>query len=103
MTTSSTAQDAVSPLVKEVGGCDVKVRGQILLLLMTFLLFFFLFPGSHGFVREGLTLIGSLSLLSEDALWALNGLPNVTMPSDHLSLLAKFQINLNIASVEETV
>lgn len=41
LTTSSTAQDAVSPLVKEVGGCDVKVRGQILLLLMTFLLFFF--------------------------------------------------------------
>lgn len=54
-------------------------------------------------MREGLTLTGSLSLLSEDALWALNGLPNVTMPSDHLSLLAKFQINLNTASVEETV
>lgn len=48
-------------------------------------------------MREGLKLTGSLSLLSEEVLWSLNGLPNVTMPSDHLSLLAKFQMDLNIA------
>ncbi|XP_056867973.1 protein angel homolog 1 isoform X2 [Takifugu flavidus] len=53
--------------------------------------------GSPGFMREGLKLTGSLSLLSEEVLWSLNGLPNVTMPSDHLSLLAKFQMDLNIA------
>ncbi|KAM3594467.1 uncharacterized protein V6R79_008421 [Siganus canaliculatus] len=46
------------------------------------------------FVTEGLKLIGSLSLLSEDLLWSMRGLPNDTFPSDHLSLLAKFQMDL---------
>ncbi|XP_029316607.1 protein angel homolog 1 isoform X2 [Cottoperca gobio] len=49
------------------------------------------------FVSEGLKLIGSLSLLSEDHLWSLRGLPNHIFPSDHLSLLAKFQLDLNAA------
>lgn len=35
LTTSSTAQDAASPLVKEVGGGAIKIRAQILLLLLT--------------------------------------------------------------------
>ncbi|KAM9340846.1 protein angel homolog 1 [Symphorus nematophorus] len=49
------------------------------------------------FVSEGLKLIGSLSLLSEDVLWSMRGLPNHIFPSDHLSLLAKFQLDLNAA------
>ncbi|KAG8013656.1 Protein angel-like protein 1 [Nibea albiflora] len=49
------------------------------------------------FVSEGLKLIGSLSLLSEDVLWSMRGLPNDIFPSDHLSLLAKFQLDLNAA------
>ncbi|XP_039642863.1 protein angel homolog 1 isoform X3 [Perca fluviatilis] len=48
-------------------------------------------------VSEGLKLIGSLSLLSEDVLWSMKGLPNHIFPSDHLSLLAKFQLDLNSA------
>lgn len=79
-----------------MGGGAIKIRGQILLLLFTSYVGFF-FPGSPGFMREGLKLTGSLSLLSEEVLWSLNGLPNVTMPSDHLSLLAKFQMELNTA------
>nr|XP_046268024.1 protein angel homolog 1 isoform X2 [Scatophagus argus] len=46
-------------------------------------------------VREGLKLTGSLSLLSEDVLWSMKGLPNYIFPSDHLSLMAKFQVDLN--------
>nr|XP_020485790.1 protein angel homolog 1 [Labrus bergylta] len=46
-------------------------------------------------VNEGLQLIGSLSLLSEDVLLSMRGLPNHIFPSDHLSLLAKFQLELN--------
>lgn len=53
-----------------------------------------LFPGTRGFAGAGLKLTGSLSLLSEDGLWSMNGLPNLIMPSDHLSLLAKFQMDL---------
>ncbi|KAI3367788.1 hypothetical protein L3Q82_026625, partial [Scortum barcoo] len=49
------------------------------------------------FVSEGLKLVGSLSLLSEDVLWSMKGLPNYIFPSDHLSLLAKFQLDLNAA------
>ncbi|XP_041810095.1 protein angel homolog 1 isoform X1 [Chelmon rostratus] len=49
------------------------------------------------FMGEGLKLIGSLSLLSEDVLWSMNGLPNHIFPSDHLSLLARFQLDLNAA------
>lgn len=59
--------------------------------------FFFFSSAASGFVREGLKLIGSLSLLSEDVLWSMKGLPNDIFPSDHLSLLAKFQMDLNAA------
>uniref|UniRef100_A0A3B4TGL3 Endonuclease/exonuclease/phosphatase domain-containing protein n=1 Tax=Seriola dumerili TaxID=41447 RepID=A0A3B4TGL3_SERDU len=53
----------------------------------------------HGgdFLSEGLKLIGSLSLLSEDVIWSMKGLPNHIFPSDHLSLMAKFQLDLNAA------
>ncbi|XP_035868439.1 protein angel homolog 1 isoform X1 [Phyllostomus discolor] len=37
-----------------------------------------------------LTLLGRLSLLSEEILWAANGLPNPFCSSDHLCLLASF-------------
>uniref|UniRef100_A0A3Q3VMF2 Endonuclease/exonuclease/phosphatase domain-containing protein n=1 Tax=Mola mola TaxID=94237 RepID=A0A3Q3VMF2_MOLML len=46
--------------------------------------------------RQGLKLVGALSLLSEDVLWSLKGLPNDIFPSDHLSLVAKFQMELNV-------
>uniref|UniRef100_UPI003AAEE693 protein angel homolog 1 n=1 Tax=Centroberyx gerrardi TaxID=166262 RepID=UPI003AAEE693 len=48
-------------------------------------------------VSGGLKLIGRLSLLSEADLWSMNGLPNHIFPSDHLSLLAKFQLDLSAA------
>ncbi|XP_042244634.1 protein angel homolog 1 isoform X1 [Thunnus maccoyii] len=48
-------------------------------------------------VNKGLKLISCLSLLSEDVLWSMKGLPNHIFPSDHLSLLAKFQLDLNAA------
>ncbi|GAA6213682.1 protein angel homolog 1 [Lates japonicus] len=55
-------------------------------------------PKAGGnFASEGLKLIGSLSLLSEDVLWSMKGLPNHIFPSDHLSLVAKFQLDLNAA------
>ncbi|XP_060790640.1 protein angel homolog 1 isoform X3 [Neoarius graeffei] len=41
---------------------------------------------------KGLKLLGRLALLSEAELWSLNGIPNEIFPSDHLSLLAKFQL-----------
>uniref|UniRef100_A0A3P9Q2H0 Angel homolog 1 (Drosophila) n=2 Tax=Poecilia reticulata TaxID=8081 RepID=A0A3P9Q2H0_POERE len=47
--------------------------------------------------EKGLKLVGSLSLLSEDLLWSLNGLPNHIFPSDHLSLVARFQLELDDA------
>ncbi|KAM9707511.1 protein angel homolog 1 isoform 1-T1 [Menidia menidia] len=47
------------------------------------------------FAGKGLKLIGSLSLLSEDVLWSINGLPSHIFPSDHLSLVARFQMDLN--------
>ena len=41
--------------------------------------------------RDGtLKLLGRLSLLSEEILWAANGLPNPFCSSDHLCLLASF-------------
>ncbi|KAM7375749.1 hypothetical protein PAMP_005525 [Pampus punctatissimus] len=49
------------------------------------------------FVSKGLKLISCVSLLSEDVLWSMKGLPNHIFPSDHLSLLAKFQLDLNAA------
>lgn len=95
LTTSSTAPGGTSPLIKEVWGRGREIGRQVPLLLLKHLRAFF-FPGTRG-----LTLTGSLSLLSEEALWSVNGLPNVTMPSDHLSLLAKFQMDLKITWVEE--
>ncbi|CAG10641.1 unnamed protein product, partial [Tetraodon nigroviridis] len=50
--------------------------------------------GAGGVLGEGLKLTGCLSLLSEDVLLSMNGLPNLIMPSDHLSLLAEFQMDL---------
>ncbi|KAM6912412.1 protein angel homolog 1 [Xenentodon cancila] len=47
------------------------------------------------FASEGLKLVGSLSLLSEDILWSMGGLPNHVFPSDHLSVVARFQLDLN--------
>ncbi|CAJ1073726.1 protein angel homolog 1 isoform X2 [Xyrichtys novacula] len=46
---------------------------------------------------EGLVLKGSLTLPSEDVLWSMMGLPNHMFPSDHLSLIAKFQLELDSA------
>ncbi|XP_019742716.1 protein angel homolog 1 isoform X2 [Hippocampus comes] len=45
---------------------------------------------------EGLKLLGYLSLLSEETLCSMNGLPNYIFPSDHLSLVAKFRMTLNV-------
>ncbi|XP_029901148.1 protein angel homolog 1 isoform X2 [Myripristis murdjan] len=52
--------------------------------------------GGHT-VSGGLKLIGRLSLLSEEDLWSMTGLPNHIFPSDHVSLLAKFQLDLSAA------
>ncbi|KAM4692780.1 protein angel homolog 2 [Discoglossus pictus] len=43
---------------------------------------------------SGLQLLGRLSLLTEQELWSVNGLPNERNSSDHLSLLAKFRLQL---------
>lgn len=51
--------------------------------------------GEGNFVSNGLKLTGCLALLSEDVLWSMNGLPSHIFPSDHLSLLAKFQMDIN--------
>ncbi|XP_076834010.1 protein angel homolog 1 [Brachyhypopomus gauderio] len=48
--------------------------------------------GDHEGMEKGLKLLGRLALLSEVDLWSLSGLPNEMFPSDHLSLLAKFQL-----------
>lgn len=50
-------------------------------------------PGSEV-PCNGLQLLGRLSLLNEQDLWSVNGLPNETNSSDHLSLLAKFRLEL---------
>jgi protein angel len=45
--------------------------------------------------RDGtLKLLGRLSLLSEEILWAANGLPNPFCSSDHLCLLASFGMDV---------
>lgn len=41
-----------------------------------------------------LKLLGRLSLLSEEILWAANGLPNPFCSSDHLCLLASFEMEV---------
>uniref|UniRef100_A0A3Q0RET2 Angel homolog 1 n=1 Tax=Amphilophus citrinellus TaxID=61819 RepID=A0A3Q0RET2_AMPCI len=48
-----------------------------------------------NFASDGLKLLGCLSLLSEDVLWSMNGIPNHTFASDHLSLMAKFQLDIS--------
>ncbi|XP_030051906.1 protein angel homolog 2 [Microcaecilia unicolor] len=51
-------------------------------------------PGEARGVSKGLTLLGRLSLLTEQDLWRVNGLPNENNSSDHLPLLAKFRLEL---------
>ncbi|XP_056424267.1 protein angel homolog 2 isoform X2 [Hyla sarda] len=50
-------------------------------------------PGSDVSCN-GLQLLGRLSLLTEQDLWSVNGLPNETISSDHISLMAKFRLEL---------
>ncbi|XP_053316791.1 protein angel homolog 2 [Spea bombifrons] len=50
-------------------------------------------PGSDVSCN-GLKLLGRLSLLTEKDLWSVNGLPNKNNSSDHLSLLAKFRLEI---------
>lgn len=40
------------------------------------------------------TSLARLSLLTEQDLWTVNGLPNENNSSDHLPLLAKFRLEL---------
>ncbi|KAJ7341091.1 hypothetical protein JRQ81_004813 [Phrynocephalus forsythii] len=49
-------------------------------------------PGAKLVFDGGLSLLGRLSLVTEQDLWAFNGLPNETNSSDHLPLLAKFRL-----------
>uniref|UniRef100_A0A8D0DYN7 Angel homolog 2 n=1 Tax=Salvator merianae TaxID=96440 RepID=A0A8D0DYN7_SALMN len=49
-------------------------------------------PGAEHVFHGGLTLLSRLSLVTEQDLWAVNGLPNETSSSDHLPLLAKFRL-----------
>ncbi|KAJ8341534.1 hypothetical protein SKAU_G00338250 [Synaphobranchus kaupii] len=51
-------------------------------------------PGGIGNLQHGgLKLIGRLGLLSQEDLWPMRGLPNEIFSSDHLCLLAKFQLD----------
>ncbi|XP_030070615.1 protein angel homolog 1 isoform X1 [Microcaecilia unicolor] len=53
--------------------------------------------GGQRLYRDGiLKLLGRLSLLSEDDLWAAHGLPNPFCSSDHLCLLARFGMDMII-------
>nr|XP_048699102.1 protein angel homolog 2 isoform X4 [Caretta caretta] len=49
-------------------------------------------PGAEDTFDGGLKLLGRLSLLTEQDLWTVNGLPNEHNSSDHLSLLAQFRL-----------
>ncbi|XP_034967190.1 protein angel homolog 2 isoform X2 [Zootoca vivipara] len=49
-------------------------------------------PGAEHAFDGRLNLLGRLSLVTEKDLWAVNGLPNETISSDHLPLLAKFRL-----------
>ncbi|XP_060034408.1 protein angel homolog 2 isoform X2 [Erinaceus europaeus] len=51
-------------------------------------------PGSEVALVGGLKLLARLSLLTEQDLWTVNGLPNENNSSDHLPLLAKFRLEL---------
>ncbi|XP_056671883.1 protein angel homolog 2 isoform X13 [Monodelphis domestica] len=48
--------------------------------------------GTEVALVGGLKLLGRLSLLTEEDLWTVNGLPNENNSSDHLPLLAKFTL-----------
>ncbi|XP_061552380.1 protein angel homolog 2 isoform X1 [Phycodurus eques] len=56
------------------------------------------YQAAGQFGCEGLKLVGCLSLLSEDTLWSIEGLPSYIFPSDHLSLVAKFRLDLKAAA-----
>lgn len=51
-------------------------------------------PGSEVALVGSLKLVARLSLLTEQDLWTVNGLPNENSSSDHLPLLAKFRLAL---------
>nr|XP_044997562.1 protein angel homolog 2 isoform X3 [Jaculus jaculus] len=51
-------------------------------------------PGAEVALVGGLKLLARLSLLTEQDLWTINGLPNENNSSDHLPLLAKFRLEL---------
>ncbi|XP_036681358.1 protein angel homolog 2 isoform X1 [Balaenoptera musculus] len=51
-------------------------------------------PGAEVALVGGLKLLARLSLLTEQDLWTVNGLPNENNSSDHLPLLAKFRLEL---------
>ncbi|XP_063299913.1 protein angel homolog 2 isoform X2 [Pelobates fuscus] len=51
-------------------------------------------PPGASVPSNGLKLLGRLSLLTEQDLWSVNGLPNENNSSDHLSLLAKFRLEI---------
>ncbi|XP_005374789.1 PREDICTED: protein angel homolog 2 isoform X3 [Chinchilla lanigera] len=51
-------------------------------------------PGAEVALAGGLKLLARLSLLTEEDLWTVNGLPNENNSSDHLPLLAKFRLEL---------
>ncbi|XP_077013899.1 protein angel homolog 2 [Tamandua tetradactyla] len=51
-------------------------------------------PGAEVSLVGGLKLLARLSLLTEQDLWSVNGLPNENNSSDHLPLLAKFRLEL---------
>ncbi|XP_032072435.1 protein angel homolog 2 [Thamnophis elegans] len=48
--------------------------------------------GAELLFSGGLSLLGRLSLVTEQDLWGVNGLPNESNSSDHLPLLAKFRL-----------
>lgn len=50
--------------------------------------------GAEVALVGGLKLLARLSLLTEQDLWTVNGLPNENNSSDHLPLLAKFRLEL---------
>ncbi|KAI1895495.1 hypothetical protein AGOR_G00106850 [Albula goreensis] len=57
-------------------------------------IFYSSLSGGVGCLQHGgLKLIGRLALLSEEDLWPMKGLPNEIFSSDHLCLLAKFQLD----------
>ncbi|KAJ0063101.1 hypothetical protein NL108_012565, partial [Boleophthalmus pectinirostris] len=77
---------------EEQGRSWIITSVKMKLLTLTYLYLYL--SGEASFMSSGLKAIGCLSLLSEDVLWSMNGLPSHMFPSDHLSLLAKFQVDI---------